>query len=448
MEKHVFRAYDIRGIYGKEIFAQDAVKVGAGLGSFVDGDTLVVGHDARLSSPLMAKAAISGINSCGKDVKFIGLASTPEVFFATYTLGVAGGLGVGASHNPPQYCGFKFAKPDGTEYADDVLKRLYSVMEKGPYLSAGWDRVGKVEEVGVREAYVQNIVSKVLSKKKLKLVVDVMNGCGGAGGEVLRKLGHDVEVLNGTPDGNFGGKTPEPTEGNLKELSREVVARKADFGCAFDGDGDRCVFLDEKGKIIRADAVIMLMAQHEFARGKNPVVVATVNCSQRLENFVRKKGGRVIWSKVGRVFIDKLVAETGACLAGEESSHFWFSEFYPFSDGPLAAAKFSEMVGELGAPLSLEVSTLGLGVEAKGKVAVTESAKWKVMEAVVRELKKEGESVDIDGIKLVKDDYWVIVRASNTEPILKINVEAETGERAELVLAKYRKKIEELAGKL
>lgn len=439
----IFRAYDIRGVYGKELFPEDSLKVGLGFGAYLKNfDAVIVGRDVRLSSPLMAMGAIAGLLASGKNVIDVGVASTPQICFSALKAGVPA-LAVGASHNPPEYNGFKFERPDGCGFAGRRLEGIYGSIKTGFQKRK---KIGKYSAEDTSKKYAENVVEKTEPARSLKIVVDVSNGCGGIAIDILRKLGHKVTGINERQDGRFPAHLPEPLPETMVQLSRKVRALKADFGVAFDGDADRAAFVDDAGRQLRTDSALLVMVEKALSKRKG-TILATVNCSQKVEEVARSLGGKMRWCRVGRVFVDSVVkTDRKIVLGGEESGHFWFPDFYAFSEGPLAAAKMAEALGGV-RRLSEVMDGFGPSTIVKGVVKCPESKKTRAMEKLLRLLEGEGEIKTIDGIKLVTEKYWLLVRPSNTEPILKLNVEAPTIEEANELMKKYRRITEECVRK-
>ncbi len=420
---------------------EDGLAVGLAFGSLVEGQKIVVGRDVRLSSPLLARAVIAGLLAAGKDVIDVGIASTPEICFAPGRLGACAAIAVGASHNPPEYGGFKFEHADGTGFVGEELLAVYDTIRHKK-----WElkKPGKLEERPIREEYVKNAIERIKPAKRLSIVVDISNGAGGVAIQILQKLGHKVFPVNVVPDGHFPAHLPEPRQDNLEELGKIVREVGADFGVAFDGDADRCVFLDEMGQTVRADHMLMLFAKKALKEQKGKIM-ATVNLSQKLEDFVEQLGGEVVWSRVGRVFIDeRMKQEKRILLGGEESCHFWFPDFYNFSEGPLAAAKATEVITK---PLSKLIAELPTGVWETARIDCPEEKKDEVMAKLVEEMKREGEVITLDGAKLIGKDYWVLLRRSNTEPIIKLTAEAETEKAVKAVAERFIRMTEELVSR-
>ncbi len=435
-KEEIFRAYDIRGVYGRDIFPEDSLKVGLGFGRYLkDFDSVIVGRDVRNSSLPLSMGAIAGLLASGKNVMDIGVASTPQICFSALKCGVPG-LAVGASHNPAEYGGFKFEQSDGCGFAGGELSKIYGAIKS----SAKTAIIGKYEARNTSKDYIENVIGKIETGRMLKVVVDVSNGCGGIAIDILRKLGHKVIGMNEEQDGRFPAHLPEPLPETMVSLSRKVRSSRADFGVAFDGDADRAAFVDDTGRVLRTDSSLLVLVERALSKNKGGTVLATVNCSQKVEEVAGNLGGKTRWCRVGRVFVDAYAKEKGIVIGGEESGHFWFPDFYAFSEGPLAAAKLAEALGNR--KLSDVVDSFGPSTIVKGTVGCPESKKAKAMEKLLGLLKKEGEIKTIDGIKLVTEKYWLLVRPSNTEPILKLNVEAGTLEDANRLMKKYRGVVE------
>lgn len=440
--EEIFRAYDIRGVYGRDIFPEDSLRVGLGFGAYLKNfNTVIVGRDVRKSSLPLSMGAVAGLLASGKNVIDVGVASTPQICFSALMSG-APGLAVGASHNPAEYGGFKFEQPDGTGFAGRELEKIYVAIKSAKQHGTG-RAIGKYEAGDASNRYLENVIEKIEAGRGLRIVVDVSNGCGGVAIDILRKLGHDVVGINEKQDGRFPAHLPEPLPETMVQLSRKVRAVKADFGVAFDGDADRAAFVDDTGRFLRTDSALLVMIGRALSKNGGGTVLATVNCSQKVEEVTKRLGGRTRWCRVGRVFVDAYAKEKNVVIGGEESGHFWFPDLYCFSEGPVAAAKLAEALCGDGRRLSEVVDSFGPSTIVKEIVKCPEAKKAAAMEKLLALLKKDGNEIKtIDGIKLVDDEYWLLVRPSNTEPILKLNVEAPTIEEANRLMKKYRKAVE------
>jgi len=428
---HIFRAYDIRGIFGEDLTEEVATRIGAAFAKFIDGKTVVVGRDARLSGEKLRDALISGLVSrC--DVTDVGMIPTPLLYFAASRLKKDTGVMVTASHNPPQWNGFKaFWGQKGSIYGKDMQTiRDYA---KAVDLKKLGEKRGKADSyesiIGEYQDFVQ---SKIQLERKLTVVADTANGaCGLVTPALFERIGCDILTLNEEPDGNFPAHPPVPKEETLGELMKEVVRRKADFGVGYDGDGDRAVFIDEKGKLIPGDLTLLIFAKDALQKHPGGKVIYEVSCSMAVEEYVKKLGGIPMVERVGHTFImDKMIGEQ-AVLGGEKSSHFYFADVYGMDDGTFASMKMAEILSKSDQTLSKMVASLPQYPSVYEKnFEVDDSRKFAVIENVRSQFKRFGlKTLDIDGVKLIDDDGWVILRASNTEPVIRISAEARTKEK-------------------
>jgi phosphomannomutase/phosphoglucomutase len=428
---HIFRAYDIRGIFGEDLTEEVATRIGAAFAKFIDGKSVVVGRDARISGGKLRDALISGLVSrC--NVTDVGMIPTPLLYFAASRLKKDAGIMVTASHNPPQWNGFKaFWGQKGSIYGKDMQTiRDYA---KAVDLKKLGEKRGKTDSyesiIGEYQDFVQ---SKIQLGRKLKVVADTANGaCGLVAPALFERIGCDILTLNKEPDGTFPAHLPVPKEETLGELMKEVVQQKADFGVGYDGDGDRAVFIDEKGKLIPGDLTLLIFAKDALQKHPGGKVIYEVSCSMAVEEYVKKLGGIPLVERVGHTFImDKMIGEQ-AVLGGEKSSHFYFADVYGMDDGTFASMKLAEILSKSDETLSEMVASLPQYPSVYEKnFEVDDSRKFEVIENVRSQFKRFGlKTLDIDGVKLIDEDGWVILRASNTEPVIRISAEARTKEK-------------------
>jgi len=428
---HIFRAYDIRGIFGEDLTEEVAAKIGAAFANFLSGKSVVVGRDVRISGDQLRDALVSGLVSrC--DVTDVGVLPTPLLYFAANRLRKDAGIMVTASHNPPQWNGFKaFRGQKGSIYGKDMeTVRDYAKRIDPKKLG---EKRGKVTTYdGIINEYQDFVQSKIRLERKLKIVADTANGtCGLVAPALFERLGCDILTLNKEPDGTFPAHLPVPKEETLGELMEEVVKRKADFGVGYDGDGDRAVFIDEKGKLIPGDLTLLIFAKDALQKNPGGKVVYELSCSMAVEEYVKKLGGIPIVERVGHTFImDKMINEK-ALLGGEKSSHFYFADVYGMDDGTFASIKLAEILSKSDQKLSEMVAALPQYPSVYEKnFECPDNLKFAVVDKVRSQFKKYGlETLDIDGVKLIEKDGWVILRASNTEPVIRISAEARTKEK-------------------
>ena len=428
---HIFRAYDIRGIFGEDLTEEVATKIGAAFAKFLDGKTVVVGRDVRISGEQLRDALVSGLVSrC--NVTDVGVLPTPLLYFAANILNKDAGIMVTASHNPPQWNGFKaFRGQKGSIYGKDMEQiRQYAKQVDSKALGVK-NGIADSHE-GVIKEYQDFVQSKIYLEKKISVVADTANGtCGVVAPALFERIGCNILTLNKEPDGTFPAHLPVPKAETLGELMKEVVKRKADFGVGYDGDGDRAVFIDEKGNLIPGDLTLLIFAKDLLQKQQGGKVVYELSCSMAVEEYVKKLGGIPLVERVGHTFImDKMIKEK-AVLGGEKSSHFYFADVYGMDDGVFASLKIAEILSKTDEKLSEMVAALPQYPSVyEENFECPDKKKFDVIEKIRSQFKKYGlKTLDIDGVKLIEKDGWVILRASNTEPVVRISAEARTEEK-------------------
>jgi phosphomannomutase/phosphoglucomutase len=382
-----------------------------------------------LSGDALKDALISGLLSkC--DVTDIGIVSTPMLYFATNLLKKKSGVMIAASHNPPECNGFKLFKQNGCIHGEEMTQ-IKNIAKTSPTKPA--EKTGKVTQYArIFQDYARFMSEKIKVEKKLNVVADTGNGvCGLFVPSLFNQHKCNILTLNEKPDGRFPAHLPEPNEETLQELKQKVVETGADFGVGYDGDGDRAVFVDEKGRIFPGDLTLMIFAKHILQKHKGGSVVYELSCSMAIEEYVRKYSGNPIVERVGHTYImDRMIAEN-ALLGGEKSGHLYFSECNGGDDAIFASLKMAEIMSTSSEKLSEMFDSLPKYpsiVEENFKVP--DSQKFALIEKLKinfqnRSLKFLGS----DGIKLIYKDGWILMRASNTEPVIRISAEARTQER-------------------
>ncbi|PVX26731.1 MAG: phosphoglucosamine mutase [Candidatus Bathyarchaeum sp.] len=428
---HIFRAYDIRGVFGKDLTQEVATKIGAAFAKFLNGKSVVVGRDVRISGEQLRDALVSGlVSNC--NVTDVGVLPTPLLYFAANILKKDAGIMVTASHNPPEWNGFKaFRGQKGSIYGKDMETiKNYAKQVDPKELGAAKGKACSHE--GVIKEYQDFVQSKIRLERKLNVVADTANGtCGLVAPVLFEKMGCNILTLNKEPDGTFPAHLPVPKAETLGELMKEVVKRNADFGVGYDGDGDRAVFIDEKGNLIPGDLTLLIFAKDLLQKHPRGKVVYELSCSMAVEEYVKKLGGVPLVERVGHTFImDKMIGEK-AILGGEKSSHFYFADVYGMDDGVYASMKLAEILSKTDEKLSEMVAALPQYPSVyEENFECPDKQKFSVIERVRSQFKEHGlETLDIDGVKLIQKDGWVILRASNTEPVVRISAEARTEEK-------------------
>jgi phosphomannomutase/phosphoglucomutase len=428
IDPEIFRAYDIRGIVDDNLGPDVVEAIGRAIGSeaaTLGVTRIAVGGDGRHSSPALRQAVIRGITQAGVNVIDIGEVPTPVLYFAAHALETGSGVMITGSHNPPEYNGIKMMLAYET-LAGERIQGLRQRVERDDFTTGR----GTVETLDIVDRYVDRIANDVAVAQPLRVVVDCGNGVAGkVAPAVLRALGCEVIELYCDVDGDFPNHHPDPAVAdNLKDLIRAVQGERAHLGVAFDGDGDRLGVVDNTGRIIWPDRVLMLFARDIVGRNPGSDVIYDVKCSRHLNSVITEFGGRPIMWKTGHSHIKAKIRETGALLGGEFSGHICFAErWYGFDDGIYSAARLLEIVAataqtssELFAEFPDSVSTPEL------KVTTTDAHKFEVLERLAQDGNFEGGSLNtIDGIRVDFADGWGLVRASNTSPVLTLRFEAD-----------------------
>ena len=438
IDPSIFKAYDIRGIVGKNVDEAFAEHLGRAFGSecvAVGEKAVAVGRDGRLSGPGLAAALIRGLKSTGLDVVDLGAVTTPMLYYVAATRGKHGcnsGIQVTGSHNPKDYNGFKMVMAGRAIYGDDIQK-LRQRIEAENYTA----RRGRSAKMDILAEYTQRIVGDCKLARPMKIVVDSGNGIPGASAPaILRALGCEVIDLYSAVDGDFPNHHPDPSKPeNLEDLKLVVKATGAELGLAFDGDGDRLGVVTKGGNIIYPDRQVMFFARDILKRNRGATIIFDVKCSQRLPVAIRKAGGKPLMWKTGHSLIKAKLKEIGAPFAGEMSGHLFFGErWYGFDDAMYTAARLLEILSRSKNPsaeldaLPTSFSTPELNVpcaEGENHAVVAEL----LARAGDGRLPFEGGEVGtIDGLRVDFADGFGLIRASNTTPVLVLRFEGHTPE--------------------
>lgn len=424
----IFKAYDIRGTYPDQIDADLARKIGASFAHFLQAKILVVGRDMRTMAPEIQDAVIEGILDMGCDVIDIGLSSTPMGYFAMGRLPCDGGLVVTASHNPKQYIGFKMcraeARPLSGQSGIQDIRRL--VEEGGPAPAA---QRGKRDQVDVRADFVAHIQGFAADIQPLKLVVDYANGMGAnEAPEIFAGLSQlEVVPLYEELDGTFPNHEANPLhEPNLDDLRAKVKETGAPLGIAFDGDADRCAFVDEEGRTVHADLITVILAKGMLERHPGKGIIYDLRSSKVLPEEVTRMGGRPVRERVGHSFMKETMRVQDCIGGGELSGHFYFAENYYTDCGVLACILVLNELSKAGQTLKQMADPLRR-YHGTGEINFKVEDKQGLMDAI--EARYPDAEIDhLDGVTVTAADWWVNVRPSNTEPYLRMCLEADTAE--------------------
>ena len=437
MNTNIFREYDIRGIVGEQLTDETVEVLGRAIGAFFAQNgarRIAIGYDARKSSPGFCYLLTRGCNQNGLDVVLIGMVPTPVLYHTVFTKDVDGGVMITGSHNPPDHNGFKICLGKSTLFGSQI-QEIKDIALSGEFVSGE----GSVETIEVLDAYCRDIVSKVDfpqsredARKKLRVVVDAGNGMGGVTAvPVYEALGVELIKLYTDPDSNFPNHHPDPTvTENLQDTIAAVHQHKADVGLAFDGDGDRIGVIDETGRIIWGDELMVLLSRSILATNPGATIIAEVKCSQNLFDDIAAHGGTPVMWKAGHSLIKAKIKETNAALAGEMSGHIFFADrFYGFDDATYAGARVLEILSKTDKPLSALLADIPPTFSTPElRVDCADELKFAVVAEISRHFAATNEVITIDGARILFDHGWGLVRASNTQAILVLRFEADSQE--------------------
>ncbi|MFZ5425924.1 MAG: phosphomannomutase/phosphoglucomutase [Thermodesulfobacteriota bacterium] len=428
----IFRAYDIRGIVDKDFDPAWVEVFGRACGAYFLKNGFrraVVGHDARLSSPVYQERLAKGLAETGVDVVTVGMVSTPVCYFACKHLGTDAGVMITASHNPPEFNGFKVIAGPATIYGDEI-QELYRIMAAGEFPSGR----GLVSVHDIAPAYVEALSSQTRLSRPLKVVVDGGNGAGGpVTVDVLRAIGAEVIDIFCEPDGTFPNHHPDPVvEKYMASLIERVKAEGADCGIGLDGDGDRLGVVDETGKLMFGDQLLAIYAREVLKDHPGATVIGEVKCSHLTYKDIAAHGGNPVMGATGHSLIKARMLETGAKLAGEMSGHMFFADrYFGYDDATYAAQRFLEVLDR-----HPERKASGLLADwprtyntPEIRFDCPEKIKFKVVERARDHFRNGYDMIDVDGARIVFPDGWGLIRASNTQPVLVLRFEAESPER-------------------
>ncbi len=439
----MFREYDIRGRVDDDLTVEVAEAIGRAYGTMVrrqGGQKVVCGRDGRLSGPKLQQALIRGILATGVDVVNIGVTPTPVMYFSLFHLpDLDGGIQVTGSHNPPEFNGFKICVGKETIYGPKI-QELRTLIEKEDFESGS----GQETSYDILPDYKKFLSENIKISRPLKVVLDCGNGVTAlTAPEAFARQGAEVTSLYCEVDGTFPNHFPDPVvEENLRDLRQKVREVGADFGVGYDGDGDRIGVVDDQGNILWGDQLLIIFARDILKKHPGAVIIGEVKCSQVMYDEIARLGGKPIMWKTGHSLIKKKMKEEKALLAGEMSGHIFFADrYFGFDDAVYASLRLAEIVAREKVPLSEMLKDLPRMVSTPEiRVPCPDEKKFEIVAKLTEKLKKEGfKVIDIDGARVIFEDGWGLVRASNTQPVLVLRFEARDEKR----LAEIRQLIEE-----
>jgi phosphomannomutase / phosphoglucomutase len=436
LRTHIFREYDIRGIVAEDFVGEIPEQIGRAYASELrarlggrDGVTVAIGRDNRPSSTALAAQITSGIRAAGVDVIDYGTVPTPVLYYAAAKEQTDGGLQITGSHNPPEYNGFKMIIGGRPVYGD-AIQRLRERMQTQTYESGA----GSYEARDIVAEYIEDVGGRFKLERPIKVVVDCGNGTGSVVAvDLLRRAGAEVIPLYCESDGTFPNHHPDPTvDEYIQDLIATVRRERADLGVGFDGDADRIGAVDEQGNIVRGDILLLLFALDSLERlGAPQTLIFDVKCSQAVPEVYEARGGQTIMWKTGHSLIKEKMKEVGSPVAGELSGHICFGEdYYGFDDALYGACALMQLTSRDERPLSARVAEFPQYVSTPEiRVDVTEETKFGIVEKAVAHFRERYDVIDVDGVRVLFDGGWGLLRASNTQPVLVLRFEARTEQR-------------------
>jgi phosphomannomutase/phosphoglucomutase len=440
----IFRQYDIRGVWEKDLYAEAIELIGKGFAAYLlksinkERARISVGRDARLHSPAIRESLVKGLTSSGIDVVDLGVCPTPLQYYSIHSLSLDGGIMITGSHNPPEFNGFKLSVGKSTIFGD-AIQDIRKIIDNGDFRNGS----GGVEEYPVIDNYLNFLKDKFASLSGIKVVIDAGNGTGGlVAPKIMRALGAEVTELFCEPDGNFPNHHPDPTvEKYLSDLIAKVKEVGAHVGIGYDGDADRIGAIDEDGNIIWGDKLMIIFSRDILKDNPGAKIIGEVKCSQTLYDDIAAHGGTPVMWKTGHSLIKEKLKKEHALLAGEMSGHLFFAHrYFGYDDAIYASLRLLEIMKKAGAPYS----TKALLHDVPKTVATPEirfdcpdEIKFVIAEKAQQAF-NEYPSITIDGIRIQFDDGWALIRASNTQPVLVLRFEAQSEKR----LTEIRKLVE------
>ncbi|MDD5642140.1 MAG: phosphomannomutase/phosphoglucomutase [Syntrophales bacterium] len=430
MNPLIFREYDIRARVGLDLSAEEVFLLGRALGTYYRRQgkrRLVVGRDCRLSSPEWQARLMEALVASGCQVVDIGMCPTPVLYFAVRHFQAEGGVIVTASHNPPEFNGFKICNGYHTIFGEEIQK-LLGLIQEGGFISES----GSLEAQEVIPAYQHYLARNLHISRPLRIGMDAGHGTAGAVAlPLFERLGCDVWPLYCEPDGRFPAHEPDPTiEANLVELKALVLEKHLDLGVAYDGDGDRLGVIGPQGEVIWGDQLMVLFSRAVLAHHPGATIIGEVKCSQRMYDDVARHGGRPLMWKTGHSLIKQKMVEEGALLAGEMSGHLFFADrYFGYDDAIYATGRLLELLAGTNQSLTGLLADMPPAyITPEIRRDCPDELKFRVVESVKARLKQQYPIIEVDGVRFLHPEGWGLVRASNTQPVLVLRFEATSKE--------------------
>ena len=450
---HIFRAYDIRGLYNEDLNPEIMYKIGLAFGNYVlhdlGGKEAVIGRDIRYSSNPLAHAFISAVLATGVNVIDVGITAFGQTLFAGWILETDATVFITASHLPPEWNGIKFYHSDGVGFSEEELMRIRDIALEGEYGVADWQDIGKIKSIKIDEKYTNFFLEKFSFTKKIKVALD----CGGGSTTlsvptVFAALGLDIIPVYCDTDPLFSGRPSDPKPKNLTKLIEVVMKNNCDFGVAFDGDGDRAVIVDNKGKVLSADETGILIGKYGLTR-KEGTIIVNVECSKAVEEQLKPLGYKVKQIPVGHTFLTIEAKLENSPLGIESSGHIIIPNYFLFDDAIVTPLKIAEILNNSDEVLSHLVKRIPTYPIYKEEIECNDKIKFDVVEEIKIELSKEYDKLNtLDGVRVDLEKGWVLIRPSNTSPLIRMTIEADDKEVIQAMVDVFGAKINEIIKKM
>jgi phosphoglucosamine mutase len=437
----LFGSSGVRGLVNVDLTPMTACKVGSAVASQANAQTALVARDTRVSGGMLEDALVSGLLAGGVDVSLVGVVPTPVLAYLTKRLQADVGFILTASHNPPEYNGIKIFDRDSLSYTDEKQSQVENFVISEGFKTVDWQDIGQISYVDGTSLYIEMVRKAAALRKRWRVVVDP--GCGATfnvGPAVLKATGCCVTAINSQADGFFPARSSEPTSESLKDLAKVVKALKADVGIAFDGDGDRVAFIDADGCFVDFDRLLAAYAAFSIDRAGGGTVVTNVEASMCVEKMAETVNGKVVRTKVGDVYLSKAIQSLDAVFGGEPCGAWIHPRFHNCPDGPLSAVLLLEALEKEATTLAEFVAGVPEYVTLRENIPCMNELKYALMAKINNTIKSvfpnHTDFSTIDGVRLALANGWLLIRASGTEPLIRLTVEGETLQVANEILRK------------
>ncbi|MBC7130991.1 phosphoglucosamine mutase [Candidatus Bathyarchaeota archaeon] len=447
----LFGSSGIRGLINQDLTPVLAVKVGLALGEKVKTGRVLIARDTRTSGLMLEKALVSGLIASGTNVQLLGVQPTPVLAYLTSKLKADAGVMITASHNPPQYNGIKIFKSEGIALTEEDEEKIEETIKREAFKLADWRSLGQTIYRDDSQKYVEMLLEQIKLKRKWHVIVDP--GCGATcriAPAIFRKMGCKVTPINAQMDGFFPARKPEPNAENLAYLAETVKVLDAEIGVAYDGDGDRAAFIDNKGRFVSFDRALAAYAAYIVEEKGGGAVVTNVEASMSVERLVEPRGGSVIRTRVGDVYVAEAIKAHNAVFGGEPCGAWIHPEYHLCPDGILSSLLLLKVLEEKEESLSEFIAKVPTYPVLRENIPCPNNLKHRTVEKAVQHLKEAfpdyKEVTRVDGVRLTLNNGWMLVRASGTEPLIRLTVEGQSDEAAKNIMAKAKSAVEKARG--